>query len=307
MLAQELPVSEAVAIELVRFRRIVIIFSLDRVGSPPALSVTPAPSQPLMGVSLHYYAILTTQQEKDMDLQKPFPRTNFNILDMPNELLLDLGRYLSIMDLASARKTCHHLSRLLTQSHYKLGLKQDFGELTALQWAAARGHATLAEQAIFSGAKIDKPNKKRSGRTSLHLAAESNHLDVIRILLTHGARLSAKDSARKTPVHYTTMCEGAEGTMVLLEQGVDMMCQDKFGDSPAFLAARKGGIACMEALIAAGFDLNTRGRNGQTIRYAAVFGRRTMLRYLLEQKEMKMAVNVADAKGATPLHSVRDG
>ena len=188
-----------------------------------------------------------------MDLQKPLLRTNFNILDIPNELLLDVGRYLSIKDLACTRKTCHHLSRLLAQPHYKLGLKQDFGELTALQWAAERGHASLAEQAILSGAKIDEPNEKRSGRTSLHSAAKSNHPDVIRILLKHGARISVHDSDRETPLHYAAICKGAEGAMVLLGEGADMMCKDKFGNSPAFLAARKGGVPCMEAFIAAGF------------------------------------------------------
>ena len=241
-----------------------------------------------------------------MDLQKPPPRAKDNILDIPNELLLDVGQYLSIKDLASARKTCHRLSRLLAQRHYKLGLKQDFGELTALQWAAERGHASLAEQAILSGAKIDEPNEERSGQTSLHSAAKSNHPDVIRVLLKHGARISAQDSDRKTPLHYAAMCKGAEGTKVLLGEGADMMCEDEFGDSPAFLAARKGGVPCMEAFIAAGFDLGTRGRKGQTILHAAAFGRRAMLRYLLEQKEVKMAVNVEDYTGATPLHYVRN-
>ena len=93
---------------------------------------------------------------------------------------------------------------------------------------------------------------------------------------------------------------------MLLGEGADMMCEDKFGDSPAFLAARKGGVPCMEAFIAVGFDLDTKGRNGQTILQAAAFGRRAMLRYLLEQKEVKMAVNVEDSEGATPLHYVRD-
>ena len=241
-----------------------------------------------------------------MDLQKPLARANVNILDIPNELLLDVGHYLSIKDLASARKACHRLSRLLAQRHYKLGLKQDIGELTALQWAAERGHASLAEQAILSGAKIDEPNEKRSGRTSLHSAAKNNHPDVIRVLLKHGARISALDSDRRTPLHYAAMCKGAEGAMVLLGEGADMMCEDEFGDSPPFLAARKGGVPCMEAFIAAGFDHDTRERDGQTILHAAAFGRRAMLRYLLEQKEVKMAVNVEDSKGATPLHYVRN-
>ena len=158
----------------------------------------------------------------------------------------------------------------------------------------------------MSGAKIDEPNEKRSGRTSLHSAAKSNHPDVIRVLLKHGARISALDSDRKTPLHYAATCKGAEGTKVLLGEGADMMCEDEFGDSPAFLAARKGGVPCMEAFIAAGFDLDARGRNGQTVLHAAAFGRRAMLRYLLEQKELKMAVNLEDSKGATPLHYVRD-
>lgn len=224
-----------------------------------------------------------------------------NFLDIPNQVLLMVGEYLSIKDLSCTRKTCRLLSSLLARRHYQLGV-QNVGKLTALQWAAVRGHGSLAKQPILSGAEIEKQNEL--GQTPLHLAASGNHPDVIRILLEHGARISSQDSTQMTPLHYAASCMEAEATVLLLQLGAETMCEDASGDTPAFYAASMGGVACMEAFVNAGFDLNTRRHNSHTILHAAAYRSDGMMGYLLGQKEVKMAINAQDCFGATPLHLV---
>ena len=224
------------------------------------------------------------------------------MLDIPNELLIGIGEYLSIKDLAGLRKTCHLHSSLHAQRHYSLGLQRNSGVYTALQWAAGRGYASLVEQAISSGARVAEQGGGQRNLGALHLAAARNNHEVIRILLKHKAPIVALDSEKCTPLHYAARCENPEGAMVLLEHRADMMSLNADGDPPAFFAVRKGSVGCMEAFIAAGFDLNFKGVTGRTLLHVGASGHIDMLRYLLQHKELKLAVNARDLGGTTPLH-----
>ena len=171
------------------------------------------------------------------------------ILGIPNELLLLIGEYLSIRDLFHFLSTCRRLNSILNRRLHKLGL-QDIGKQTALQWAAERGHASLAERAILGGAEIDKPDLRENGRTPFHSAARNNHLDVVRILVKNKAKISIRDTNGMTPLHYAALCKGVEATIGLPGKGVDM--------------ARTNATN-------AGFDLAIRGNyDGQTILHEAV-------------------------------------
>ena len=227
-----------------------------------------------------------------------------NILDIPSELIAWIGEELAIQDLARFLLVCRKLTSFLTPRLYKLGV-QDVGEVTALQWAAERGHASLAERAILAGAEIDKPDPQQSDRTPLHSAAKNNHRDVIRILVKNKASISARDSTRKTPLHYAAMCKGAEATIELLNAGADMLCEDVRMNTPPFLAARRGVVASMRVFVDAGFDLTTQGREGRTVLHKAL-GRKWMMGYLLGRTEAKMVVNVHTSDGSTPLHWERN-
>ena len=231
---------------------------------------------------------------------------NMGMLDMPNELLIAISKYLSIKDLASLRKTCHHHASLHAQRHYTLGLQQDYGRYTALQWAAGHGHVSLVEQAISRGARVAEQGGGWYDLGALHLAAAKNHHEVIRILLKHNAPIVALDAEKWTPLHCAAMCENPEGAMVLLEHGADMMSLNDDGDPPVFLAVREGRVGCMEAFIAAGFDLNFKGETGRTLLHVGASGHIDMVRYLLQHNELKLAVNAQDFNGATPLHVARN-
>lgn len=230
------------------------------------------------------------------------------IHDIPIKLLLLIVEKLSIVDLSHFLSTCHQLWSLLTPYFHELGV-QDVGNLTALQWAAQCGHYSLAEIAIKRGADIEKPSQGQSGQTPLHLAAMNNHPAIIRLLVRNHANISAQDTNHFTPLHYAAMCKpGAETIKLLLELGADMMCGNEFVDSPPFLAAECGSVACMKVFVDAGFDLTTIGLQGQTILHHAFSGngRKGMVRYLLRREEAKLLVNVRDARGIGLLTCTRN-
>ena len=230
------------------------------------------------------------------------------IHDIPNELLLLIVKKLSIVDLSRFLLTCRRLWFLLTPCFHELGVL-DIGIFTALQWAAHRGHALLAEIAIKRGADIEKTGEDHCGRTPLHMAAMSNHPVIIRLLVANHANISARDNYDFTPLHYAAMRKsGAETIRLLLELGAEMMCGNEFVDAPPFWAAYCGSVACMKVFVDAGFDLTTRGLKGNTIlnRAFAGNGRKGMVRYLLAQEEAKLLVNVLDSWGVAPLACTRN-
>ena len=137
---------------------------------------------------------------------------------------------------------------------------------------------------------------------ALHLAAAGNNHEVIRILLKHKAPIAALDWQKWTPLHYAAFCENPEGAKVLLEHGADLTSLDQFGHSPAAIAVYWGSVGCVEAFMAAGLDLNTKVVAGRTLLHSGACNSVEMLRYLLQYKKMKLAVNVQDSRGATPLH-----
>lgn len=94
---------------------------------------------------------------------------------------------------------------------------------TALIWAAFTNRANAVQTLLKLGAD---PNRRATfggpmhgeGVTALHLAAEQGHLDVIRILLDHGADRSIKDSNYDaTPWHWAGHNDKSEAQALLSE------------------------------------------------------------------------------------------
>jgi ankyrin repeat protein len=60
------------------------------------------------------------------------------------------------------------------------------------------GHTSVVEYLINSGATVNSTNSY--GSTALHYAAGTGHVDVVRLLLKHGAQKDAKDKEKQTPL-----------------------------------------------------------------------------------------------------------
>ena len=224
------------------------------------------------------------------------------ILDFANELLLMVGERLSIGDLSKFRSTSRKLCLVLTP-HYKKLCLEDIGKLTALQWAALRGHVELIELAIMNGADIEKPLGSILDITAPHRSDKPRSvcLFVNRAYLQHPL-----NRIHCTPL-YLAACSGKhEAIKTLLKAGASMQCRDRM-DTPAHVSAAKGDISCMQAFIAAGFDINTKGSGERTILHQAMLGGVKMVKYLLMYAGGEKLVNTKDYFSHTPLHYVAGG
>lgn len=221
------------------------------------------------------------------------------ILGLPNELLLSIGEYLSVKDLAHSIKTCRSMT-ILTSRLYQLGV-QDVDGITALRWAVEKDYASFAQVAIDRGGNVNEDDG-RWGNTLLHIASGNNSPDVIRILIKSGARINAQNLKKNTPLQDAATKGHVEAVEALLELGANMYCPSQDGDTPAHNAARWGHIDCVRAFINKGFYFRIRDFRGQTILHAAISSNEKMVKYLLEQDDGRSIIDYYNFRHETPLH-----
>ena len=222
------------------------------------------------------------------------------ILDLPNELLVLVAENLPIGDLSKFRSISQRLSFLLTPCYKRLCL-EDVGKLTALQWAAVRGHVELIELAISKGAEIDKPLGSILEKTAPRMSDKPSS---VCLFANRTASFSdAKDAIARTPLYLAACSKKVGAVKVLLKLGASMQC---FGgmNTPAHISAARGDVDCMRAFIGAGFDINTTGNKATTILHEAIRGGVEMVKYLLEHGGGEKLVNAKNIFCRTPLHLV---
>ena len=123
--------------------------------------------------------------------------------------------------------------------------------MTALHWAAERGHQKVIELFISSGAALD--TKTRIGEyTPLHLASRSGHGIVTRLLLKAGGNPNATTTTSGvTPLHLAAAAiGGADAVAALLEHGADANATEaSSGQTPLIFAAAYNRAASVTTLL----------------------------------------------------------
>ncbi|KAK3592587.1 hypothetical protein CHS0354_001754 [Potamilus streckersoni] len=76
-----------------------------------------------------------------------------------------------------------------------------------------------------------------SGRTALHVAACRGNENVVRMLIEHGADISARDKNDNTPLHW---CGHSECISILSKYGADFAFRNKIGATAKDMAKRRG-------------------------------------------------------------------
>lgn len=222
------------------------------------------------------------------------------LLEIPNEVLLLIAENLSVRDLSHFLLTSRHLSNLLASGLHDFAV-QDVGDQTALQWAAERNHAPLAELVISKGAQLYPTCG--SFRDPLNMAITHDSPDAFRVLIKHGAQISPAVGSPSL-LHMAAECGAPRVIKVLMEMGAvtDMTRTNSLGMMPAHLAARWGGPASMAALLEAGFDISLQTTGGNTVLHEAIYGPPGTLEYLLSEGRDTGIIDVQNNEGNTALH-----
>lgn len=133
---------------------------------------------------------------------------------------------------------------------------------TALQVAADRNRPAIARILLRIGADT---GIKRKGSTALHIAASRGHREIVELLLTYGAGPNVKRHDGKTPLHLAA-CRGRGDIVALLgdvESNLEEPCDDR-GFTALHLACERGHIRCVDELLSAGANCDSRSTYGYT-------------------------------------------
>jgi|WetSurSiteA1Bulk_404760.scaffolds.fasta_scaffold82362_1 hypothetical protein len=103
--------------------------------------------------------------------------------------------------------------------------------------------------------------------TLLHFAAEhssSNGIQILEMLLAHGAKVDARNHIHQTPLFSTAVHDSAPAAKVLLAHGAKVNARQDDGRTPLHWAALNGYCEVARVLIEHGADIKARTEEGKT-------------------------------------------
>jgi len=120
-------------------------------------------------------------------------------------------------------------------------------ERTSLMWAAFNGHTPVVEYLLDKGAAIEA--KDSSGRSALMYASSGPYAETVGLLLSKGAEVNVQGALEGFTALMTAAAEGQlEVVRILLEHGADPSLKDQDGDTAGSFAEENGHAAVVELL-----------------------------------------------------------
>lgn len=232
----------------------------------------------------------------------------------------------SALWLASFYGLEYTVSHLLASQRHRIDEKTGWGD-TALHRAAACGNTGVMKLLLSNDAEINA--KDRAGNTSLHLASSSRidiiyfgrldameqrtysrreqyertsetSLNVIRLLLDHGANVNAVNSKGETALHLAVMTSQKPLAQLLLARNADVILKYRNLKAPLTLAIIKDDDEMTRILLE--HDLQRQVQCGildEAMRIAAFEGQLSLLKMLLAKSPEQPA---PDQEGRNLLH-----
>lgn len=158
---------------------------------------------------------------------------------------------------------------------------------TPLLWAAKEGRHEIAKFLIAKGADVNAQGGDDFA-SPLHVAAEMDHIPLVRLLLDSGARIDPRDRLGRTPavramqrghrnlvsiliaagaevdLHLAAYLGDVTIAKRLIETGTDVNIRDDLDNTPLHYAARSGQAAVADVLIANGAEVDAEDEHGNT-------------------------------------------
>ncbi len=158
----------------------------------------------------------------------------------------------------------------------------------ALNEAARYGYADVAKLLIDAGADVNRANKRDHDFTPLIYACTKAQLNVAKVLVEHGASLSAVDNDGRTPLHWAVSANSPSHTHMYRKMG---------GPHDTIVTVRKQA-PLVAYLCGKGASLTAKDKEGNTpLHAAAIYNAPAAARELLKCGATK---SVKNAKGETP-------
>jgi len=144
--------------------------------------------------------------------------------------------------------------------------------------AIRRGNINLVKSLLK---EVDDINAQDEfGFAPLHLAAKTDNVALVNLLLKRGANIECEDRCnRRTPLHEAAYYGAFHVVKFLLKQGANIHAKNEYQATPLHLADR---LEVIEILIREGADMDAKNDLGLTpMHSAAVNGRLNVVKFLL--------------------------
>ncbi|XP_012688345.1 transient receptor potential cation channel, subfamily N, member 1 [Clupea harengus] len=154
---------------------------------------------------------------------------------------------------------------------------------TPLHLAAQSGHECVVRLLLNSPGVQADTETDTQGSTPLHLAAQSGHTAVVGLLLSRsGSLLQLRDKRGRTCLHLAATSGHVSMVRVLLGQGAEINLTDQTGWTPLHYAAKAGCLDMVRFLVESGASARVECLQGRTpLQYAAGENHQATVSFLL--------------------------
>ncbi|KAL8194885.1 UNVERIFIED_CONTAM: hypothetical protein K2H54_037571, partial [Gekko kuhli] len=137
------------------------------------------------------------------------------------------------------------------------------------------------------------------GLTPLHVAALHGRVDLVSLLLKHGAEIGARNSNRAAPLHLACQNGHFQVVKCLMEFDAKQNKKDIHGNTPLIYACLNGDQEIADFLLQHGASVNLSNNEGNTALHKAVMGSHEALVRLLLQYQA--STHIRNNRQRTPL------
>jgi ankyrin repeat protein len=185
---------------------------------------------------------------------------------------------------ACAAGELDRVKQLIEKEHISPDFTQPNSNFTLLMFAAREGHIAVVRYLLDAGATIDTGGLKAAG-TAMMQSVENRKADIVKVLLDHGAKVSARDPAQNTAMFYAASNNDTEMLDLLLSHKADVNVHNMNSHTPLHSAAREGHAEAIHWLVNHGCELNTPNvRKWSPLHVAVLKGHKLAARALLSHK-----------------------
>lgn len=190
---------------------------------------------------------------------------------------------------------------------YMLGKnQQSTPENIALFEASLHGDVAQVRAQLNKGARPNFFFRPEDQKNALHVAAEHGHLEIVELLLDHGAVVNAIAATDKsTPLILAAhLPNNVPVIEKLIHAGANVLAENAYGNTALHEACHNGNISNARVLLRAGANPNQKNHKGSTPLHTFCYGESSsshsveMLRFLIENSS---DVEMEDNRGITPL------
>ena len=157
---------------------------------------------------------------------------------------------------------CREIVVMLLEKKIDINQEEPRQKFNALSKAAERNHSEIVKILLTAGANANYANV--FGVTPLMIAAQKGNIDIVSMLVAGGADVNAKSLINQTALLCALDYGQSNIASYLIDSGANVSDLDKYNRSTLMLAATIGDSNIVELLVEKGVDMNLQNEKKQS-------------------------------------------